>query len=333
MATKKKGESQSEKLSPAQVKDLAKVGITASTMEEARTKMIDYLKKQDIDDVEDESFQELYDMVDAIYDDTEEALDAAADELDDEVEETDVDNDEEEDDEEDDDEEEDDEEEDDEPIVKKAKNESKANDKKQAKVEKKAEKKAKQTADKKPSKRLNPLQNDEDAERYAPLKSALEGDEFEFNFIANGGVSVKYCGKNSKKVFLSFDSPKVTKEGEVVGRVYLSSVKDEEVLKNLFGDDIETKKSWSGNILVVGMSVTDLAAALKKNKKAFNEVLSSLSKKDEKLGKNREKMEAELKRENAEKATKAGKTTKAKDVEEVEETQAPAKKASKKSAK
>ena len=329
MATKKKGESQNEKLSPSQVKDLAKVGITASTMEEARTKMIDYLKKQDIDDVEDESFQELYDMVDAIYDDTEEALDAAADELDDEIEETDDDNEEEDDEEEDDD----DEEEDDEPIVKKAKVESKANDKKQAKVEKKVEKKAKETGDKKPSKRLNPLQNDDDAERYAPLKSALKGDEFEFNFIANGGVSVKYCGKNSKKVFLSFDSPKVTKEGEVVGRVYLSSVKDEEVLKNLFGDDIETKKSWSGNILVVGMSVTDLADALKKNQKAFNEVLASLSKKDEKLGKNREKMEAELKRENAEKATKAGKTTKAKDVEEVEETQAPAKKASKKSAK
>ena len=329
MATKKKGESQNEKLSPSQVKDLAKVGIIASTMEEARTKMIDYLKKQDIDDVEDESFQELYDMVDAIYDDTEEALDAAADELDDEIEETDDDNEEEDDEEEDDD----DEEEDDEPIVKKAKVESKANDKKQAKVEKKVEKKAKETGDKKPSKRLNPLQNDDDAERYAPLKSALKGDEFEFNFIANGGVSVKYCGKNSKKVFLSFDSPKVTKEGEVVGRVYLSSVKDEEVLKNLFGDDIETKKSWSGNILVVGMSVTDLADALKKNQKAFNEVLASLSKKDEKLGKNREKMEAELKRENAEKATKAGKTTKAKDVEEVEETQAPAKKASKKSAK
>lgn len=306
MATKKKSES-AEKLTPAQIKELAKVGITASTMEEARTKMIDYLKKQDIDDVEDESYQELYDMVDAIYDDTEEAIDAAADELDDEEDDTtDESDDEEEDDEEEDesDEDEEEDEEDEEEIEEQAEVEQKANDKKQKKVEKKVEKKAKEKVEKKPTKRLNPLQNDDDAAKYAPLKKVLSGSEFEFNFIANGGVSVKYLGKNSKKVFLSFDSPKVTKDGEIVGRVYLSSVKDEEVLKNLFGEDIETKKSWSGNILIVGISINELADALKTNRKAFDEVLANLSKKDEKLGKNREKMEAELKKENAEKATK-----------------------------
>jgi len=283
MATKVK--SKTEKLTTAQVKDLDGVNIKGvKTTEEARKKMIAYLKKQEIDDVEEETYEELYDMVEAIYDDTDEALDAATEELDDEV-----------DDEIDD-------------LEDTAEKEEKANDKVQKKTEttakKATEKKEKAKGTKKPSKRLNPLENKEDAARYDELKKVL-GADFEYNFIANGGVSIKYLGKNSKKVFLSFDSPKVNKEGEVVGRVYLSSVKDEEVLQELFGEDIETKKSWSGNILVIGMSISELASSLKSNKKAFDNVISNLTKKDEKLGKNRAKMEEDLKKENKAKATKA----------------------------
>jgi hypothetical protein len=136
------------------------------------------------------------------------------------------------------------------------------------------------------------------------LIEELGEKEFEFNFISNGGVSVKLLGKNSKKVFLSFDSPKVTKDGDIIGRVYLSSVRDEEVLKTLFGEDIQTKKSWSGNILIVDMNLEDVVSSIKENREAFDDVISKLNKKDEKLGKNREKMEKELKKETSEKATK-----------------------------
>ena len=316
MATVKKVKT--EKLTTAQIKDLDGVSIKGvTTVEEARKEMIAYLNKQEIDDVDEETYEELYDMVEAIYDDTDAALDAAAEEVEDE-EEDEVDDSEEEDDDEDDDEDEvdDSEEEDDsdevddevDDLEDTAEKEEKANDKVQKKTEttakKATEKKEKAKGTKKPSKRLNPLENKEDAARYDELKKVL-GADFEYNFIANGGVSIKYLGKNSKKVFLSFDSPKVDKDGEVVGRVYLSSVKDEEVLQELFGEDIETKKSWSGNILIIGMSISDLASSLKTNKKAFDDVIHNLTKKDEKLGKNRAKMEEDLKKENQVKATKA----------------------------
>ena len=293
MATVKKVKT--EKLTTAQIKDLDGVSIKGvKTVEEARKKMIAYLNKQEIDDVDEETYEALYDMVEAIYDDTDEALDAAVEEVDDEVEEV-----------EDDSDEVDDEVDD---LEDTAEKEEKENDKVQKKTEttakKATEKKEKAKGTKKPSKRLNPLENKDDAARYDELKKVL-GADFEYNFIANGGVSIKYLGKNSKKVFLSFDSPKVNKEGEVVGRVYLSSVKDEEVLQELFGEDIETKKSWSGNILIIGMSISELASSLKTNKKAFDNVIHNLTKKDEKLGKNRAKMEEDLKKENKAKATKA----------------------------
>jgi hypothetical protein len=321
MATKKKSTGKS--LAKDVLAKLGKVGITGvKTEDEAKAKMIEFLQKNEIDDCEDDSFEDLYDMVEAMYDGSEEEMNDIAseksesaesedEEEDEDDEEEDEDDDEEEDDDEDDeeedDEEEDDEEEDDAEEV------EKANDKKQKTAVKKATTKAKTTAkakgEKSKSKRLNPLENAEDAKKYDGLKKVLGEDEFEFNFIANGGVSVKYLGKNSKKVFLSFDSPKVTKEGEILGRVYMSSIRDEDVLQRLFGDEIETKKSWSGNILIIGMPLDELVETLENNWDEFEAVLGTLTKKDEKLGKNRKKMEDDLKQTSKKKATEKKETS------------------------
>ncbi len=305
------------KLSKEQVKELAGVGIKGvNTVEEARKKMIEFLNENDIEDVDDDSYEDLFEMVDAMYEDSEQANDDLADEVEDEDsedEDEDSDDEDEEEDEEEDDEDEDEDEEDEEPAPKK-KSSSKKNvevEKKNDKVQKSADKKAKKETTKKEkakaepkvSKRLNPLQSEEDAKKFDALKKAL-GKDFEYNFIANGGVSVKFLGKNNKKVFMSFDSPKVTKDGEIIGRVYMSSVRDENVLRDLFGEDFEIKKSWSGNMLVMGISLDELVECIKENKDGFDEVVANLSKKDEKLGKNREKMEKDLKSSNAKKAEK-----------------------------
>jgi len=303
-------------LSQEWIDKLQEVGIKGVTSEaEARTKMIEFLQENDIEDVDDDPMDELYLMVEAMYDGSDAELDDASedDEEEDDVEETDAD-DSDEDEEEDDEEEDDEEEEDEEDEEDDAEEVEKANDKVQkktvAKAKKQATAKATASGTKKSSKRLNPLENKEHAEKYDGLKDVLnERGDFEFNFIANGGVSIKHLGKNSKKVFLSFDSPKVTKEGEIVGRVYLSSVRDEDVLQGLFGDDIETKKSWSGNILIIGMPLEELVSTLDENWEEFQAVLDKLSKKDEKLGKNRAKLEKDLKAEKTTKAKESAKKT------------------------
>ena len=335
MAKKK---STGTKLTKAELVELEKVGITGvTTKEEAKAKMVEYLSENDIDDCEDDPYDEVLAMVQAIYEDSDdENSDAAAeldeeeedeaedsDEEEDDDEEEDEDDDEEEDEDEDSDEDDEDEDEDeddsdeeeDEDDEEEAEEEEKANDKKQKKAVKKTTAKAKKTAqssgENKPSKRLNPAENADDAAKYDGLKEVLDSKgNFDFNFIANGGVSIKHIGKNSKKVFLSFDSPKVTKEGDIVGRVYMSSVRDEEVLQGLFGEDIETKKSWSGNILIIGMPLEELISTLYENWSEFEAVLGKLTKKDEKLGKNREKMEKDLKSTKKSKATAAKATAK-----------------------
>lgn len=306
-----------EKLTKAQAKKLSEIGIEAKNMEDARTQMIEFLAKNDIEDVDEDPFDELYDMCAVMYEDSEEEMDDMVEE---EVEEEDEDESDDSDDDSDEDEDEDEEDEDEEPAPKKSKKSKKSPVKKEKpakKDKKKADKPAKKEK-KSRAKRLNPKENKDDAAKYDVLKEALsEMGEFAFNFIANGGVSVKYLGKNASKVFFSFDSPKVAADGTITGRVYLSSVKDEEVIYQLFGDEIEIKKSWSGNLLVTDFSLEDLAQAITDNSEEFEKVLQTLGKKDEKLGKNRDKMEKDLKASKKAKATAKKKAKPAK--EEAEE--------------
>ena len=286
-------------LTKDQIKSLAKVGITkVETQEVASEKMIAFLKKQEITGVEDDGFDSLLEMVEAMYEGSEDGNDKLAEEVVADEKKSSkkkvavI------------------EEEKEEEIEEKPKKKSSLPAKKEAAPIKKE---AKKDAVKKVSKRLDPLNNEEDAAKFEPLKKAL-GAKFEYNFIVNGGITAKYLGKNVKKNFLSIDSPKVV-DGEIVGRVYLSSIRDEKKLRKLFGDDFEIKKSWSNNLLVVDVPLKELISIIKTKKEEFQEIVDSLFKKDEKLGKSRQKMEDDLKKGNSKK------------VEAIKKAAAPAKKA------
>jgi hypothetical protein len=330
------------KLSKEQSAKLAKIGIkNCKTVEDSREAMVEVMVGLGIDD-DGESWEDVYDIVYTLLDDTETENDDLADEVNDEEEEEVVapkksskkkevvveEEDDEEVEEEDADEDTD---EDAEPSLEEMKEvllengftkkelkklddeeieeafnaieeeeveEEVVEEKKPAvkKPEPKADKKAPvKKADKKASKRLNPKENKEDAALYDVFKKALSKfGEFEFNFIANGGCSVKYLGKNSTKVFFSFDSPKMT-DGKIVGRVYSSAVKTDEKLAEMFGEDFEIKKDWSGIPIMIDISLDEIIVALKENKEVFEAFLKNLEGKDTKLGKNREKMEEQLK--------------------------------------
>ena len=60
-------------LTEADLKSLKSIGITGvKTEDEARKKVLAYLKKNDIEDVENESLKDLIEMAEAFYDGTEE---------------------------------------------------------------------------------------------------------------------------------------------------------------------------------------------------------------------------------------------------------------------
>lgn len=291
----------SEKLSKAQVKQLQSIGIVkCKDVEDGRQKMIEFLHSESIEDVEEDSFDELFEMASLMYD----GSDAENNDLAEEVEEEDL-------------------EAEIEAEVEEEEVEEKPKKKGKAKTEKTP--KAKTDKVKRTTKRLDPKNNPEDAKRYDELLEAVQAlspdDSFDFNFIANGGVTVKYLRENSKRAFFSFDSPK-SKEGKILARVYFPVLKKEEDVKDIFGEDYEIKADWSGNHLVHDVELNELVTLMTADAEKFQAILTSLGKKDEKLGKNRQKMEDDLKQtktEEVEKLKGKKKSGKAKKTEAVAE--------------
>ena len=380
------------KLTSEQIKELAAIKITGvKTVEDASAKMISYLAKNEIDGVDDESYQELFNMSEVIFQGSDDELDEAAKEVAPKkadkkatkvapivAEEEDEDEDEDEDEEEDEDEteaedevtledmkvaliasglkkkavselsekkiiaaysklqEEDDEDEDEEDEAEEvAPAPKKGTVKPVAKPVVAKPAVAKAVVAKKVSKKISPLTNPEDEAKFdkfkADLTKLLKGHEVGFNFIANGGLSVRIIGKNGSKVILSYDTPKYDKDEKIVASVFMPT-KDEKLLSELFGEDIEIKSAWSGALHATNLSFSDVIGAFKENKETLDKLVNTIIKKDEKLGKNREKMEADLKSTKTAKIDdiKAKGKTKEKEVEEPAKDKKKDKKKSKK---
>lgn len=284
----------SEKLTKAQLNSLSTVGISgAKTAEEARTIMIEYLVKNEIEDCDDDSFEDLFEMVEAIYEDSDEEMEAAVEEM--EAEEIEEDEADEEDDEDEDDEEIEDEE-DEEEIEAKLKKQAKKERKKNDTVQNKKQKKVKV--------KFDPKNNPEDAKIFDPIVELFEenGVSVETNILTNKGITVFAKNENSKKVIIAFFGSKFV-DGELIGKVNIPTIKDEDTLAEIFGDDVETK--MEGNCRISrDVSFEELLATIKLKWELFEGIVSKLIKKDEKLGKNRKKMEDNLKAEKVAKATK-----------------------------
>ncbi len=332
----------SKKLSAPQKKKLESIGVKGvKTDEEAKLAMIAFLEKEGIDDNDDETYDDLFDMCEAIYEGSDTENDDLVEEVDEEELEEEL-EDELEDEEEDEDELED-EEEDKKPAKKAPKKAAKKAPKKTAKKEEAEEEvEEKPVPKKKSKKRINPKENEDDAAKFDGLKEATENlapdYDFEFNFIANGGVTVKFLGNNGKRVFYSFDSPKFVKDSEtneISARVYFPSLKEIDKVEKLFSPDYFTiKADWSSNLLVQDVTLSEFTELIKseENSKELGAILKRLGKKDEKLGKNREKMEADLKSEKEEKIKKIKSKPKKEEPKKEEPKKSVKKKAPKKEA-
>lgn len=252
-------------LSKKEIADLEKVGVKgAKTEGDARKKLLKILSDNDIEDVDDETTKDLIEMAEAFYEG--------------EVEEE---------------EEELEEEESEEELEEISDEVEEKHNKKQAKTVKavnkankgKAAIPAKTTA--KPAVKKKAVKID--TEIYVPLHKSFPEDKFEYNYLAKGGVSIKFIGKNSKKVVMTYDNLSHV-EAEVTGDVFF--------LKGIpkldsFLEGQDTSKSWSGRTFVKKLTIKQIAKLITKEFKEA--IMSKVDKSDKTLGANRDKMESGLK--------------------------------------
>lgn len=319
-----------KKIDTAVAKQLKNIGITAKTEEEARQKLLKALEKEGIEGMEEESTETLIEMVESFkLDDAVEDDDTAGEDTDEELDELaeEVEADDEEDAEEDDTEEEeaDDEEEDeveDEPAPAPAPKKA-AKSTKKAETPKKDEKKATKAAApakaKKRGNKLDPKNNEEDREPLNAIKE-LFGEDYEFDWLASNGGTVKHIGKNGKRGVVALENLTRQNDGKVTCNLYLLTMKnDTEVLDEL---GYEYSKCWTNAPFLKCVTLEEAEDIIKSVKE---HITGSVKKIDKRLGENRKKMEENLKK-SSKTASKKATTEPEEEVEEETPTPKPTKK-------
>lgn len=168
---------------------------------------------------------------------------------------------------------------------------AKKEEKKPAKESKKEEKKTAKKEKKEPSARkkiMSPKTSNEDVEtlKKALIKLFPEKD-YEYNFIVSG-VTIKYKGNNMTRGIVKIEN--CYQEGKDIKCIaYFNVLKGNESLMDKTGEDFQ--KAWDNTPMLRNITVSDVCEIVKG---ILKDVLSTLNRKDEKLGKNREKMEKEL---------------------------------------
>lgn len=259
------------KISKVNAERLKKLGISAKTEEEAKKILLDRLEKAGIPGMDEETIDNLIDIVGSFAelegDAEEEAApadptpaEAQADELAEEA----------------------------------AEEEAEAK-----KAEKAAEDKpTKESKKKKPSKRnekgtrLKPQTNPDDLEM---LRKALSKffPEKEFQYVTvSQGISIKFGGANSHPVAIMFENV-YAKEGELATtNVVLNTFRSQASQDKLADDGVDFVPTWNNLPWLKGITWSD---AMEIVKTYLPDIKSAVSTADTRLGKNREKMEADLK--------------------------------------
>lgn len=292
------------KISKVNAERLKKLGISAKTEEEAKKILLDRLEKAGIPGMDEETIDNLIDIVGSFAElegEVEEEAapadptpaEAQADELAEEAAEEEA---------------EAAAEEDPEPEEEPAEEEAapapkpkKAAPKKAApakKAEKAAEDKPAKESKKKPSKRnekgtrLKPQTNPDDLEM---LRKALSKffPEKEFQYVTvSQGISIKFGGANSHPVAIMFENV-YAKEGELATtNVVLNTFRSQASQDKLADDGVDFVPTWNNLPWLKGISWSD---AMEIVKTYLPDIKSAVSTADTRLGKNREKMEADLK--------------------------------------
>lgn len=166
------------------------------------------------------------------------------------------------------------------------------------KAEKAAEDKPANESKKKPSKRnekgtrLKPQTNPDDLEM---LRKALSKffPEKEFQYVTvSQGISIKFGGANSHPVAIMFENV-YAKEGELATtNVVLNTFRSQASQDKLADDGVDFVPTWNNLPWLKGISWSD---AMEIVKTYLPDIKSAVSTADTRLGKNREKMEADLK--------------------------------------
>ena len=336
-----------KKISDAIAKQLKKLGIkNVKTEDEAREKLLAILEKNGIEGMEDEDTESLIDMAESfIEDDDDEDTETA------EAEETDSDESEDEDEDEDEelaDEAEEDEDEDEKPAKKSAKKQDKKPAKKAAKKsdeddedEKPAKKSAKKQeakkADKKPAAKkqsssrgvkLYPQKNEDDRSYFKPLHKVFSPKEFDYSWVSTSGVNIRNNGGNSKRSLVLIENCTIKqKDGKdvVFCNLYFPILNGHTECLDEAG--IDYKPCWNGAPMIKEIPMEE---AIEIIEEVLDELVKLAGKIDKRLGDNRKKMEASLKK-NEKKAAKSSKKSKDEDEddEDDEEDDEPKKKAKK----
>lgn len=296
------------KISKVNAERLKKLGISAKTEEEAKKILLDRLEKAGIPGMDEETIDNLIDIVGSFAELEGEAeeeaapadptpAEAQADELAEEAAEEEAEAAAEEDPEPEAEPEEEPTEEEAAPAPKP----KKAAPKKAApakKAEKAAEDKPAKESKKKPSKRnekgtrLKPQTNPDDLEM---LRKALSKffPEKEFQYVTvSQGISIKFGGANSHPVAIMFENV-YAKEGELTTtNVVLNTFRSQASQDKLADDGVDFVPTWNNLPWLKGISWSD---AMEIVKTYLPDIKSAVSTADTRLGKNREKMEADLK--------------------------------------
>lgn len=291
------------KISKVNAERLKKLGISAKTEEEAKKILLDRLEKAGIPGMDEETIDNLIDIVGSFAELEGEAeeeaapadptpAEAQADELAEEAAEEEAEAAAEEDPEPEAEPEEEPTEEEAAPAPK---------PKKAApakKAEKAAEDKPAKESKKEPSKRnekgtrLKPQTNPDDLEM---LRKALSKffPEKEFQYVTvSQGISIKFGGANSHPVAIMFENV-YAKEGELATtNVVLNTFRSQASQDKLADDGVDFVPTWNNLPWLKGISWSD---AMEIVKTYLPDIKSAVSTADTRLGKNREKMEADLK--------------------------------------
>ena len=305
-----------KKVNAAFVERLKALGIKTTNEDEAREKLLDILVKNDIDGMEEEDTESLIEMAESMIDDddipaneeeedadeeVEDEVDEEEEEVDDEVEDEEAENDalaeeveaEQEDSKEDevDDEVEDEEET---PQPKKKAEKKTASTKKNEKSGKATKTTKEETEQPKIGKRgvkLDPRNSEEDRKAFDFLKKYFPEDEFEYNWIVTNGVTIKHKGANSKRAAVTLDACRKLADGTCVCHFYLLTfAKSLEVLDEA---GIEYEICWHGAPFVKKVSFAEVEDIIKA---VIETIKAHLGKIDQKLGDNRKKLEAAIKK-------------------------------------
>ena len=311
-------------LSKQDLKELSSVGITGvKDIEAARQIIIEKLENEyDTPGMDDEPLDVLIDILKACVSDQED------EEEDEDIDDSDEDNeeDEEEEDDEDADLPEEDEEDEDETmsqVAEEAKEAKKVSSKKkeEAKKAKEAEaelKKAKQPVKRK-SNRLDPQNNEEDRKPFEFFREFFPELSYEFAWVKNAGVSIKYKGQNANRGVLLIEAAMRREDGAITCNCYFNTMsKNAEEFENA---NYEYKRSWNNVPFLSKVTFQEVLEALNLFKKFIKDKAQAT---DKKLGENRQKMENDLNGEKKKEAKKSSK--KSEEVAEVLKKKSSAKK-------